>query len=146
MFPNELTYIWKAVRCDKVCQCLATGQWFSPGPPVSPTNKTDRHNIIEILLKVVLNTIKQTSCKKSWNHFRDWIYNQHKMFGQLTNKKFPYYPKMFLLLWMCTTFIHSILSEMPTLSFSETKIIILLFYIGGTEYVKWRIRRCIERL
>ena len=44
----------------KVCQWLATGRWFSPDPPVSSTNKTDRHNITEILLKVVLNTIKQT--------------------------------------------------------------------------------------
>jgi hypothetical protein len=31
--------------------------WFSPGTPVSSTNKTDRHNITEILLKVALNTI-----------------------------------------------------------------------------------------
>ena len=46
--------------CDKVCQWLATGRWFSPGPLVS-SNKTDRHNITEILLKVALNTIKQTS-------------------------------------------------------------------------------------
>ena len=44
--------------CDKVCQLLATGRWFSP---VSSTNKTDRHNITEILLKVALNTIKQTN-------------------------------------------------------------------------------------
>jgi hypothetical protein len=43
--------------CDKVCQWLATGLWFSLGTPVSSTNKTDRHNITEILLKVVLNTI-----------------------------------------------------------------------------------------
>jgi hypothetical protein len=28
--------------------------------PVSSTNKTDRHDIAEILLKVALNTIKQT--------------------------------------------------------------------------------------
>ena len=47
--------------CDKVCQWLATGQWFSPGPAVSSTNKTDRYNIAEILLKVALNTIKQTN-------------------------------------------------------------------------------------
>ena len=26
--------------CDKVCQWLATGRWFSPSPPVSSTNKT----------------------------------------------------------------------------------------------------------
>ena len=31
------------------------------GPPVSTTNKTDTHDIIEILLKVALNTIKQTN-------------------------------------------------------------------------------------
>jgi hypothetical protein len=36
---------------------------FSQGPPVSSTNKTDRHNITEILLKVALNTIKQTKPK-----------------------------------------------------------------------------------
>ena len=50
--------------CDKVCQWHTTGPWFSPGPPVSSTNKTDRHDITEILLKVALNTIKQTnSCE-----------------------------------------------------------------------------------
>jgi hypothetical protein len=30
------------------------------GTPVSSTNKTDRHDIIEILLKVALNTITLT--------------------------------------------------------------------------------------
>jgi len=40
--------------CDQVCQWLATGQWFSPGTKVSSTNKTDRCDIAEILLKVVL--------------------------------------------------------------------------------------------
>jgi hypothetical protein len=39
-------------------QWLATGQWFSPGPPVSSTNKTDRHNITEIY---------QTQSKKQTN-------------------------------------------------------------------------------
>jgi hypothetical protein len=36
---------------------------FSLGPPVSSTNKTDGHDITEILLKVVLNTIKQANNK-----------------------------------------------------------------------------------
>ena len=49
--------------CDKGCQWLATFRWFSPGPPVSSTNETDRHDITEILLKVALNTIKQTNNK-----------------------------------------------------------------------------------
>ena len=43
--------------CDKACQWLAAGRWFSLGTPISPTNKTDRHDITEILLNVVLNTI-----------------------------------------------------------------------------------------
>ena len=43
--------------CDKVCQWLAIGRWFSPGTPVSSTNKTDVHDITKILLKVPLNTI-----------------------------------------------------------------------------------------
>ena len=34
---------------------------FSPGTPMSSTNKTVRHDITEILLKVALNTIAQTS-------------------------------------------------------------------------------------
>ena len=45
---------------DKVCQLLATGRWYSAGTPVSSTIKTDRHEITEILLKVVLNTITLT--------------------------------------------------------------------------------------
>ena len=35
------------------------GQWFSSDIPGSSTNKTDRQDITEILLKVVLNTIIQ---------------------------------------------------------------------------------------
>ena len=42
--------------CDKVCQWLVTGHWFSPSTLVPSINKTDHHNITEILLKVVLST------------------------------------------------------------------------------------------
>ena len=42
--------------CDEVCQWLADSRWFSLGTLVSSTNKTDRHDIFEILLKVALNT------------------------------------------------------------------------------------------
>ena len=47
--------------CDKICQWFATSRWFSPGTPVSSTNKTDRNEINEILLKGALSTIKQTN-------------------------------------------------------------------------------------
>jgi len=59
-----ILWVWISIRamcttlCDKVCQWLITGQWFSPG---SSTIKTDCYDITEILLKVVLNTIKQTN-------------------------------------------------------------------------------------
>jgi hypothetical protein len=43
---------------------LSAGRGNSPGPLVSSTNKNDCHNRTEILLKVALNTIKQTN-----NHF-----------------------------------------------------------------------------
>jgi hypothetical protein len=39
------------------------------GTPVSFTNKTDRHDIAEILLKVALNTIKQTKQPSNKNPF-----------------------------------------------------------------------------
>jgi hypothetical protein len=55
------TRSWRGVLdttlCDKVCKWLATGLWFPPVTPVSSTNKTDRHEITEILLKVTVNTI-----------------------------------------------------------------------------------------
>ena len=38
-------------------QWLATGWWFSPGTPVSSTNKTDCHNITFVLLQVARYTM-----------------------------------------------------------------------------------------
>jgi hypothetical protein len=50
--------------CDKV---TCDRSVFSPGPPVSSTNKTDCHDITEILLKMALSTIKQANKQK---HFK----------------------------------------------------------------------------
>jgi len=61
-----ILWVWISirVRCttlfDKVCQWLVAGRWFSLSPPVASTNKTDHHDITEILLKVALNTITHT--------------------------------------------------------------------------------------
>ena len=64
--------------CDQVCQWLATGQWFSTGTSVSSTNKTDLHDITEILLKVVLNTLTLTI--NYWVSLRNFLskYNMCK--------------------------------------------------------------------
>jgi hypothetical protein len=61
----------------------STGWWFSSGTPVSSTNKTDRHDITEILLKVALNTINQptnlptnqpiNNALSSWRSFQNLI-------------------------------------------------------------------------
>ena len=53
--------ILNTTLCDKVCQWLATDQWFFSGTLVPPPiTESDCHNITEILLKVVLNTINLT--------------------------------------------------------------------------------------
>jgi hypothetical protein len=54
---RSLRSVLDSTLCGKVCEWLATGWWFSPGTPVSSNNKTDRHDITEISLKVALNTI-----------------------------------------------------------------------------------------
>jgi hypothetical protein len=62
-----MLWVWISIRarcttlCDKVCQWLATGLWFSPDTPISSTNKTERHDVTEILFNMALNTIKQTN-------------------------------------------------------------------------------------
>jgi hypothetical protein len=56
-----------ATLCDRVCQWLVTGRWFSP---VSSTNKTDQHDIAELLLKVALNTITLTPIPERLLQFR----------------------------------------------------------------------------
>jgi hypothetical protein len=45
-----------AAASDKVDQLLAHGRWFSLSTPASSTNKTGRHDIAEILLKVALKS------------------------------------------------------------------------------------------
>ena len=65
----------------KVCQWLATGLWFSPGTLVSSTNKTIRHDITEILLKVTLNTTKH------FNAIKQTIFVTVNIFSFFLNEK-----------------------------------------------------------
>ena len=58
--PRSWRGVLDTTLYDKVCQWLATGLWFSLGTPVSSTNKTDHHDLTEILLKVASNTINQS--------------------------------------------------------------------------------------
>ena len=49
-----------AKASDTVYELFAHAQWFSPSTLASSTTKTSRHDIAEILLKVVLNTKNQS--------------------------------------------------------------------------------------
>jgi hypothetical protein len=60
----HIHYTLDTTLCDKVCQWLATGWWFSL---VFSTNKTGRHDITEILLKVALNTIPSIILTLIWH-------------------------------------------------------------------------------
>ena len=61
-----------ATASDKVYQLLAHGSLFSPGTPVSSTTKTGHHDIAQILLKVALNTKKQS--KIGFKYWRMFLY------------------------------------------------------------------------
>jgi len=75
--PRSWRGVLDTTLCVKVCHWLSTGQWFSLGNPVSSINKTDRHDITEILLKVAFNTInpnpsniyKDDSCSRLIEEF-----------------------------------------------------------------------------
>ena len=79
--PHSWRCVLDTALCDKVCWWLATGRWFSPGTPVASTNKTDYHDITEILLKVALNTKNQNQTKPKSNRFRlyDFLANKTAM-------------------------------------------------------------------
>jgi hypothetical protein len=64
-----LLWLRKTINVLMFTFWLTTDQWLSSGPLVSSTNKTDHLDITEILLKVALNTIKQTKTIFSLNPF-----------------------------------------------------------------------------
>ena len=55
-FLRIFYYIFE-LRKPPTCRKSLKGRWLSPYTPVYSTNKNDRHDITEILLKVALNTI-----------------------------------------------------------------------------------------
>ena len=80
---NQTTRL-QVSECVIVCQWHATGWWFSLGTPVSSTNKTYRHHITEILLKVALNTIpppKQPSLGKQGEWSKNCAINERFIFS-----------------------------------------------------------------
>ena len=96
------------ILCDKVCQWLATGSWFSPGTPVSSTNETDSHDITEILLKVALNSITHTHWKdqSNWNYISLLWSRQHSIW--IHSVSIRYVPKR---IWL--SYLLDFVEELP---------------------------------
>ena len=99
-----ITFRWgvlDSTLCDKDCQWLAPGQWFSPGTLVSSTNKTDCHDITEILLKVVFNTITHPpyflSSNLKWGNIYYFIF----LSQAITNGKITIFTEKYIIhiLW-----------------------------------------------
>ena len=80
--------IHEATFYDKVCLSFVTVRWFSPGTPVSSTNKSDLHNKTEILLKVVLNTINHIYTQSKGD-------NHEKLFTNVRIKLCNLHPNVF---------------------------------------------------
>ena len=69
LHDQRFEYIKWPIRTRKyVFQCTAISRYFPSGTPVSSTNKTDLHDIAEILLKVTLNTIKELVNRQTIEH------------------------------------------------------------------------------
>jgi hypothetical protein len=69
------------------------GQWFSPGTPVSSINKTDHHDINEILFEVTLNTITpylSLHKRNIINENKQTNIKRKKIYGLLLDMLFTY--------------------------------------------------------
>ena len=91
-------WICVEVYSMKLYQWLAAGRWFSPSTPVSSTNKTYRHDINEILLKVVLNTITLTLTIEfmcfmftDWSSSLSWCIKFHDIMKPIRSISFLVY-------------------------------------------------------
>ena len=67
--PRSWRGVLDTTICDKVWLRLATGRWFSPDTLVSSTNKTDCHDITEILLKHHKPNLWQLLCHKEYLYY-----------------------------------------------------------------------------
>ena len=70
--PGSWWGVLDTILCDTVRQWLVTGLWFSPGTPVSSTNKSDRRDIAEILF---ISGVKQHKPSLKFNLCRSSTLN-----------------------------------------------------------------------
>jgi hypothetical protein len=70
---------WLPAASDKVYQLLAHSRSFSPCIPASSTTNAGRHDIVEIFLKVALNTINQI--KSIYQNWQVLTFSCHRIYS-----------------------------------------------------------------
>ena len=114
----QLSYIY-----DWVVKC----PWFSLGPPVSATNKTDRHDITEILLKVALSIIffQMSTAIYQWDRsFNLWYINGWHFYKpmQLPYVKDKLFCKSNMIRWKIASHLINFITYNTILIIDEKKI------------------------
>ena len=72
--PSSWRGVLDTTLCDKVCLWLPKDRWFSPDTPVSSTNKTERHDIAEILTYGITYVCKRfSSLRHIWPYLSSGI-------------------------------------------------------------------------
>jgi hypothetical protein len=97
-------WVWTLfmVRCtrytiiDKVCQWLVAGPCFSQGTPVFPTNKTGRHDFLDIINQSSTKPVLFICKRKSWNLIEQiqLDINNNEIIQKLTHFRWTYHWKL----------------------------------------------------
>jgi hypothetical protein len=110
-----------------ICQWLETGLWFSPGTPISSTNKTDHHT------KTIYRTELQISCVFAF--FTLWKrVKTHVLSDQSVHITHTYY--CVSKLSKLGTYLYSRVHFMLLLIFNEQRVPKITFVLVLTYYVK----------
>ena len=107
-----------AAASDKVYQLLTHDWWFSTVTTDSSTTKTGRHDIVEILWKVALNTINQIFVLVGFGNFIEWVLDDNKTKSAVSSRR-PFTGRWWGICWNHITSA-SLLSNKLTQSLNPT--------------------------
>jgi hypothetical protein len=112
--------------CDKVCQWLATGRWFSPGTPCKISVKKNMwiKEILKVLLSNQIYIFHLLWCNYKWNNMK-WVF-----FNIYTNMCYVKQKGTVPLL----LYVSVKLDSLPSYLWSFTSIFFLLIALLNTQF------------